>query len=432
MLGASYELPVSGISLQNRICKAATSEHLGCPRRNEVTPELVRLYERWGRGGAGLIITGNVMVQRNALEAPRNVVLDEGTSLKKVAAWALAAKSGGGRAIVQLSHPGRQSPLSASWARPAAPSSRRLKLAGVGVQLHRLAREMTADEVEATVQAFGNASRLAVLSGFDGVQIHAAHGYLLSQFLSPVGNSRSDRYGGDPESRRRAVLAAVRAARISVGPRKIVAAKVNWSDFEDGGFDVAGCAALLRDLEGVVDFVELSAGTYSGGMACMGDPRDFNTPRPIADLAADLATIVTFPLVITGGIHSPDVAENLARRGFLIGVARPLCVDPDLPGAWLAASQCKPPGPELPASARAAPTALRRILLPGLRYGWYQRQLWRIATGLPPAQLWHTPYLLFYLPRALLFEPARLSSQNCYRYALAIISLLASLIFVAR
>lgn len=432
MLRSPYELPISGIALPNRICKAATSEHLGCPRRNEVSPELVRLYERWGRGGAGLIITGNVMVQRTALEAPRNVVLDEMTCLKKIAAWALAAKSGGGRAIVQLSHPGRQSPVSASWARPAAPSSRRLKLAGVGVQLHRLARKMTAEEIGATVQAFGNASRLAVQSGFDGVQIHAAHGYLLSQFLSPVGNSRSDCYGGNPESRRRPVLAAVRAARNSVGPAKIVAVKVNWSDFEDGGFDLAGCAALLRALEGIVDFVELSAGTYAGGMACMGDPSDFSTMRPIADIAEDLATTVSFPLVITGGIHSPDTAESLARRGFLIGVARPLCVDPDLPGAWLADLQCKPPRPVLPAPARAAPTALRRILLPGLRYGWYQRQLWRIAAGLPPAQLWHTPYVFFYLPRALFFEPARLSSKNCYHCALAFMSLLACLTFRAR
>lgn len=402
-------LPVSRVELPNSICKVATSEHLGCPVRNDVTPALVRLYRRWGQGGSGMIITGNVMVQRHALEAPRNVVVDRSTNMESLEEWARATKMCGSVAVVQLSHPGRQSPISASLERPLAPSESTLMLSGVGVQLHRRPRAMTSDEIDAVCDAFGEAAGLCARAGFDGCQVHAAHGYLLSQFLSPVGNLRRDAYGGR-EGRLKPLLTAVKRARTAMGAGKIVAAKLNASDFERGGFDVAECERVLRALEGLVDFVEISAGgTYAAGMACLGDDEDFaSSCSKVAflDVVEKLAKKTSYPLVATGNVTTAEKALDALSRGLLVGVGRLACVEPDFCKKWIAGQQVVVRKPWT--SARGVPSkSLRRMLVPGLRYGWYQRQLARLAAGKESADLWHAPYLLFILPRALFFEPAR-------------------------
>ncbi|KAJ8603750.1 hypothetical protein CTAYLR_000286 [Chrysophaeum taylorii] len=412
-IGRSVVLPC-GVRLKNRLCKAATSEHLGEPRQNDVTPELVRLYERWGDGGAGLIITGNVIVSRGALEAPRNVVLDERTEMDGVRAWARACRRGGAVAIVQLSHAGRQSPVAASWARPVAPSAVALRLPGVGLPLHRAPREMRIEDVRRVVRSFALAARLAVEAGFDGVQIHAAHGYLLSQFLSPRGNTRTDAYGGDDAKRLAALLEVVAAVRAAVGDRRVVGLKLNASDFEDGGFDEHGCAKALAALDATrcLDLVELSAGTYAGGVACMGDPADFGLRRSFLDLATDLRdrSCPTLRLVVTGGLSTRESAARAADRDFLVGIARPMCLDPNLPLRWLRHEE--EDEARIAENLPKIPRIWRRLFVPGLRFGWSLRQLGRLARDLPPAPLWHAPYLLFVLPRHLLFEPARLSVRN--------------------
>ena len=227
-----------GRTLNNRLCKVATSEHLGDARTNDATPLLTALYGRWAAGGWGLVITGNVMVDRRALEAPRNVVFDGATDTKQVSHWARSAKSGGALVLVQLSHPGRQSPVAASWRRPRSCSSRSFRLGGVGPQLHRTPVTMTTQEVDDLIKAFGRAARIAVRSGFDGVQVHAAHGYLLSQFLG-ASNDRNDAYG----SRTRVLVDVCRACRAAIGPNGVLSVKVNASDF-DGAHDDA---ARLRE-----------------------------------------------------------------------------------------------------------------------------------------------------------------------------------------
>ncbi|KAH8094135.1 FMN binding protein [Aureococcus anophagefferens] len=234
-IGAPLELRC-GLTLRNRLCKAATSEHLGTPRTNDATPRLVRLYERWGAGGFGLIITGNVMVCRCALEAPRNVVVDAATDGAAVAAWAAAARRRGAVAIAQLSHPGRQSPVAASWARPRAPSAVPLRLAGVGPPLHRSPVAMAPAEVEEVVEAFG-ARAVPVAAGQRAAR-------------------RLRRRRGPAV----ALMLACRAARRAMGPGKLLAVKVNASDFEAGGFDRDGAAAVVRALaadEARVDVIEL-------------------------------------------------------------------------------------------------------------------------------------------------------------------------------
>ncbi|KAH8066441.1 FMN binding protein [Aureococcus anophagefferens] len=286
-IGTPLELRC-GLTLRNRLCKAATSEHLGTPRTNDATPRLVRLYERWGAGGFGLIITGNVMVCR--------------------------------------SRSGRQSPVAASWARPRAPSAVPLRLAGVGPPLHRSPVAMAAAEVEDVVEAFGDCAGRCAALGFDGVQVHAAHGYLLSQFLSPRGNARRDAYGGDAARRSRALLLACRAARRAMGPGKLLAVKVNASDFEAGGFDRDGAAAVVRALaaDEAPRRIELSGGARGVGMACLGDAHDFAGADArgalFATLARDLRRHARGVAVMLTGGAGPGAAR--AGAADLVGVCR--------------------------------------------------------------------------------------------------------------
>jgi 2,4-dienoyl-CoA reductase-like NADH-dependent reductase (Old Yellow Enzyme family) len=181
-----------GARLLNRLAKAAMSEQLAS-RRNEPSPRLTALYRRWGASGAGLLITGNVMVDRRAVSEPRQAAV-EGGHEAAFKSWAAAATHGGAHAWVQLNHPGRQVPRLLD-SRPPGPSAVRLSAPRV---LFGTPQEMTESQIAAVIARFAAASRAVIDAGFTGVQIHAAHGYLLSQFLSRAANLRSDRWGGGP------------------------------------------------------------------------------------------------------------------------------------------------------------------------------------------------------------------------------------------
>jgi 2,4-dienoyl-CoA reductase-like NADH-dependent reductase (Old Yellow Enzyme family) len=214
----------SGSVLRNRIGKAAMEE--GMAGAGQLPDErLFSLYRRWGRGGTGLLITGNVMVHAEALTGPGGVVLDESSPLEPFAAWAEAGKSGGAAMWMQINHPGRQVPAAqpgVAWAPSAV---------GVDLGRHssRFARPvaMTPEQIEATVARFAVTAARAEEAGFDGVEVHAAHGYLLSQFLSPLVNIRTDAWGGPLENRARMLLDVVRAIRARVSPSFAVAVKLN-------------------------------------------------------------------------------------------------------------------------------------------------------------------------------------------------------------
>ncbi|KAJ1451377.1 hypothetical protein M885DRAFT_529858 [Pelagophyceae sp. CCMP2097] len=436
-----------GVVLPNRIVKAATSEHLGHPRSNDPTAELYNLYQTWSESGCGTIITGNIMVDRRRLEAPRNVVIDSYTDLRALEAWAARAHgrgvgaSSGAPAIVvlvQLGHPGRQSPVSVSWARPVAPSSVGLALAGVGVQLHRSPRELEKDEVEDVISRFAASAKLVCEAGFEGVQVHGAHGYLLSSFLSKATNHRKDAFGGTSSKRREMLLRVCRACRAAIGPSKVLSVKINATDFGEPGdsFEPHDCAEVLEALAHdacAVDFVEVTGGTYANGMACLGDVADFAEGAPrreglFVPLAMQLRRAlrsgghgdaqngdIGVRLMVTGGFMTRNGASTAICEGDdapdLVGVARLLCVDAEAVRAWVAKGEGGAPPPEKAGHAPAAPrrlVRLRRTLIPGLNYGWHTRQLKRLSRGLAPKMdMSHFPFVFFDLPRALLFEPAR-------------------------
>jgi 2,4-dienoyl-CoA reductase-like NADH-dependent reductase (Old Yellow Enzyme family) len=325
----------SGGTLRNRIAKAAMEE--GMAGSSQLPDErLISLYRRWGDGGGGLLITGNVMVHAEALTGPGGIVLDDRSALDPFVRWAEAGKAGGAAMWMQINHPGRQVQAQMPgvvW----APSPVALQL---GKHSKRFGRPvaMTDEQIGTTVKRFARTAGLAERAGFDGVEVHAAHGYLLSQFLSPLVNKRSDEWGGSLENRARLLLDVVRAIRTVVSPSFAVAVKLNSADFQHGGFDTDDAARVIAMLEPLgVDLVELSGGSYESP-AMAGRPADGRTAAREAyflELAAELAKTSPLPLMLTGGIARREIAEAVLASGVaLVGMGTAMALTPDLCNRW--------------------------------------------------------------------------------------------------
>ncbi|MEJ8562475.1 NADH:flavin oxidoreductase/NADH oxidase family protein [Yoonia sp. GPGPB17] len=326
-----------GARLKNRIVRSAMTEALA-DRKDCPTPGHQKLYQRWSEGGLALQMTGNVMVDRRYLERPGNVVVEDESALDELRGWAQAAKSGGNQVWMQISHPGRQCPIVVN-ARPLSPSAEKLKIMG---QFGK-PREMIVDDIEDAITRYANTARIAQKAGFDGVQIHSAHGYLVSQFLSPITNRRTDEWGGALENRARFLRRVYAATRAAVGADFPVAVKLNSADFQKGGFDLEECAQVARWLEqDGIDLIELSGGTYEQMSFVNGteDDRRESTQRREAyflEYAKVVRQAVTVPIMVTGGFRSRSAMERaLTEDGIdLIGLARPFCVQPDAADALL-------------------------------------------------------------------------------------------------
>lgn len=380
--GPAFSTPLvlpCGARLPNRFLKSAMSEQLG-DRRHDATPGLATLYRTWAEGGIGLQITGNVMVDRTALGEPGNVVLDDASDPRAMARWAEAGRTGGAQPWVQLNHPGRQSPAFLSrW--PVAPSA--VPMAGPLRAAFRAPRALGGDEIRGIIGRFARAAELARQAGFTGVQIHGAHGYLVSQFLSPRVNQRTDEWGGSAERRRRFVLEVYRAIRARVGPSFPVGIKLNSADFLRDGLrqeeSVEAVAALAA--EGI-DLVEVSGGTYEAP-AMVGDRVPESTRRRegyflgFADLARQRVRV---PLAVTGGFRSGAAMAEALRSGAtdLVGLARPLALQPDLPARLLRDPTWVAHVPRPTTGLRA----LDRMVMLDVTY--YECQLARLARGQAP------------------------------------------------
>jgi 2,4-dienoyl-CoA reductase-like NADH-dependent reductase (Old Yellow Enzyme family) len=330
----------SGLVLENRIAKAAMEENMAAAAQLP-DQRLFSLYRRWGVGGAGLLITGNVMVHAQALTGPGGVVLDARAPLEPFAEWATAAKGAGAAMWMQINHPGRQVQAQMPgvvW----APSAVGMEL---GKHTKRFGRPvaMSPEQIAATVQRFAVAAAGAEKAGFDGVEVHAAHGYLLSQFLSPLSNRRSDQWGGSLQNRARMLLDVVRAIRSAVPSSFAVAVKLNSADFQRGGFDADDARQVIAMLEPLgVDLVELSGGNYESP-AMAGRAADARTQAResyFLELATELATTSPLPLMLTGGITRRETAEKALANGVaMVGMATALGVTPDLPDRWRAGKE---------------------------------------------------------------------------------------------
>jgi 2,4-dienoyl-CoA reductase-like NADH-dependent reductase (Old Yellow Enzyme family) len=354
------------------------SERLGHPD-GRVSAELVALYERWATSGAGLLVTGNVMVDGRALGETGNVFVEDARDLPGLRAWARAARSGGSRVWMQINHPGRQSPRTLTRDL-VAPSAVGLKGAG---PLFAVPRALTGDEITEIIARFATTARVAERAGFDGVQLHGAHGYLVNQFLSPLTNLRDDAWGGDAARRRRFLIELVRAVRAAVGRGFAVGLKLNSADFQKGGFDEAESMELLEVLDGEgLDLIEVSGGTYeSAKMFEETVPTRESSRRREAfflDYVEKARARVKSPLMLTGGFRTRSGMQEALDGGAVdvIGLARPLAVEPTLAAALLSGER----DAALPVKLATGIANLDSVI----QGSWYQAQLDRMGRGLLP------------------------------------------------
>ena len=342
----------NGVSLQNRICKAAMEENMA--EAGQVPGRaLINLYEAWANAktasdtGPGLILSGNVMVDPTAMTGPGGVLLEAG-SLDAPAVrqnfedWATAGKAGGSKFVMQISHPGRQV-YANMGVEPVSASATKVTLDGMAEKMFGPARALSEDEIRGLIRRFAETALAAQAAGFDGVQVHGAHGYLVAQFLSPLTNLREDAWGGPLENRARFLLEIIRAIRDRVNSDFIVGVKLNSADFQRGGFDIAESEQVVDWLNGeAVDFVEISGGNYESS-AMMGNSEDGRVESSTAkrelfffDFAKRISETARMPLMVTGGVTKRATAENaLAEAGVdLIGIARAFAYNPSLTADW--------------------------------------------------------------------------------------------------
>ncbi|OJJ04317.1 hypothetical protein ASPVEDRAFT_43785 [Aspergillus versicolor CBS 583.65] len=342
-LGRPLHFAFSGRTAPNRFLKGAMSERMASwsndDRSARGTPsnELIEAYRVWGEGEIGLILAGNVMLDPEQLETEGNLVIPadapfSGARFEQYKALAAGAKSKGSLVVAQVSHPGRQTP---SHLQPHPISASSVQLAGqVLGNTYGVPRAATEEDIKQVIDAFAHAAEYLDKAGFDGIQLHAAHGYLLSQFLSETTNLRTDCYGGSLANRMRLVLEIREAVSKRVRPGFIIGVKVNSVEFQARGFQPDEARELCSTLEKHrFDFVELSGGTYENWKMHDEEKRDSTKRREAFFL--DFARMIVSSLhqtrsYLTGGFRSAE--GMLAGLETLdgVGLARPLCQEPNL------------------------------------------------------------------------------------------------------
>lgn len=360
------------ITIKNRLFKSAMSEQLGTAKHDPANG-LVQLYKTWAEGGIGLSITGNIMVDRKALGEPKNVVLDDQSDLSLFQDWAQAGKLNGSQIWTQLNHPGKQIP-NFICEQPVAPSAITLKN---GLEKgFNTPRALSEDEILEIIGKFSRSAELAKQAGFNGVQIHGAHGYLVSQFLSPRHNQRTDRWGGCLENRMRFVVEVYQAIREKVGGDFPIGIKLNSADFMKGGFSEEDSMAVVKKLSDIgVDLIEISGGTYESPSMMGYKASTQKREAYFLSYAEKLRESIDTPLVVTGGFRSAQGMISALQSGAtdFIGLARPLAVATDLPNKLIANDHYE-------IDLRPLTTGVRAIdKMTMLNITWYEHQLERIA-----------------------------------------------------
>ncbi|MFK7745568.1 MAG: NADH:flavin oxidoreductase/NADH oxidase family protein [Roseobacter sp.] len=348
-----------GIVLNNRIAKSAMSDSLGdgC---GTPTAEQINLYRRWAEGGLALSIIGEVQGSPWFAEKPGNLVLHRGADLAPFRQLAEAGGVGGAQLWVQLGHAGAMAypPISA----PKGPSA--MDIPGLSCAALSVA------EIKEIPMQFAETAKLAQSAGFGGVQIHAAHGFLLSQFLSPLFNKRGDAYGGSIQNRMRLLLDVIAQVRVVVGPAFGIAVKLNATDQLEGGFEAGDALSVVAALNATsVDLIDISGGTYFPGARAASDSA--GKGPYFVDFAKAARDVTSKPLMATGGFKTRQQAQEAIAKGNvdMVGLARSLILDPDLPNAWRAGDRTAPAFPKFTDPPEGGITA------------WYTMRLTALATG---------------------------------------------------
>lgn len=395
LISSELTLPCGAI-LKNRLVKSAMTERISNTNL-EPTKDLEKLYEDWSKTGAGLLVTGNVMIDRKHLESAGNVCFDDDKMLPKLKSWATSGKKNGNHIWVQISHSGRQTNKFTNG-RPLSPSEVQLKKIG----LFGKPKAMSEEDIQNVITGFVKAARLAKEASFTGLQIHSAHGYLLSQFLSPNTNERTDQWGGSIENRSRLLISIIREIREVVGSNFPISVKLNSSDFQRGGFTEEESLEVVKMLDNEkIDLLEISGGTYEKVAFFLmnedqGEVKESTKKREayFIDFAKKVRSISKIPLLITGGFRSYDFCNEVLENGELdlVGMGRPFITNrEDIPGFI----------------AGDIPNLVNIVLRTGIKQfedaaegGFYARQIIRFSKGknlkLSMSPLWSSMFLVLY------------------------------------
>ncbi|MEM9063086.1 MAG: oxidoreductase [Pseudomonadota bacterium] len=356
VLARPLELPC-GVSLKNRMIKSAMSDSLGDGAGNPTETQM-RLYERWAEGGAALSLIGEVQTSPAYPEKPGNLVLAPGVDLSAMRALSRRGSVTGAQIWPQLGHAGAlaHAPIS----KPKGPSP----LAVEGFHCDG----MSAEEIHQLPEAYARAAAMAQDCGFGGVQIHAGHGFLLSQFLSPLFNHRSDAYGGGIDCRFRIIREVIDAVRQSVGAAYPVGIKINSTDKLQGGLTADDALDVVRMLDGTsVDLIDISGGTYFPGAASSSDGASSSGPYFI-EFSRRAKGITSVPIILTGGFETRAQAALALQDGSAdaVSLARAMVLNPSLANAWLNEFDADPEFPRFASSPRGGVTAWYSMRLTAL------------------------------------------------------------------
>ena len=341
ILNSKLILPC-GTTLKNRICKSALTERIA-EGNNLVNQKHLNLYEKWAEGDVGTVLTGNVQVDKRYLESAGNVAIEKSNykdQIDLLRKWTEVGTKNNTNLWMQISHAGRQTPGDLNM-KPVAPSDVGLKIPG---RKYGTPIPLTNEEIEDVIERFIFTAKVAHDTGFTGIQIHSAHGYLMSEFLSPDINKRDDEWGGSLKNRSRVLLRIINGCREALGDNYPISVKLNSADFQKGGFsaeDSSKVASMLSEAK--IDLLEISGGTYEQPRLLGLDTVSINPKRSeirkestIAREAYFLAyteeikKVIDIPLMVTGGFRSRLAMETAINQGAceIVGIGRPLCSDP--------------------------------------------------------------------------------------------------------
>ncbi len=374
-LSSSFQLPC-GVTIRNRLAKSALSEAIAEPN-GRPSEKLFRLYEQWGKSGAGILMTGNVMVDKDHLVNANAMIAEDEAFLDDFTKLADKAQANGAQLWMQVNHPGRQAPVDLDKA-PVSPSNVKMPSSR-----YLEPRPLAEEEILDLIKRYGNAALIAKKAGMKGAQIHGAHGYLVSQFLSGLTNLRTDKWGGSLENRARFVLEIYRNMRKKCGDDFPLGIKINSADFQRGAFTEEESMEVIQllDAEGM-DLIEVSGGTYERA-AMVGTMQKESTKQREAyfmDFIVKVREKIKCPLMLTGGFRTVDTMESAIENGELdfVGLGRPFCIYPNVVNDLLDGTMESCHVPDLK-------TGVDKLDLSGaLQTPWNVFQIARMGNGLAP------------------------------------------------
>ena len=404
LINESFTLPCGQV-IKNRVCKAAMTERIA-KGNNLAHQGHANLYERWAEGNIGISLTGNVQVDRRNLEGPANVAIDQNNykdQLDALNAWSRAGTKNNTQLWMQISHAGRQTPGEINSS-PMAPSDIGLKIPGKNFGTPT---PMTEEDILDVIDRFVFTAKIARDTGFTGVQFHSAHGYLLSEFLSPDINNRTDAWGGSIENRARIHLEIIKRCRHEVGEDFPISVKLNSADFQKGGFSPDESIKVAQMLENAgVDIIEISGGTYEQPKL-IGVEASINAKRSekrkestiareayFLEYAQDIRKAVSIPLMVTGGFRTREGINDALQSNVcqIVGIGRPLCADPYCIKKMISGELETLPSFEKTLSlgpsilSPSSPFTLIKVINAFASMAWFYQQIKNMAKGLMPNQ----------------------------------------------